>query len=55
MNKFRERITYSSEWSDTGKDWSKSEGFLQESDLVQYLEVMGWRIIKHEREDKGDE
>lgn len=47
---FTERITYSADWSDNGKEWSQLEGFLQESDLTQYLQSMSWRIIAHKRE-----
>jgi hypothetical protein len=47
---FSERITYSANWSETGAEWSQVEGFLQESDLTQYLESMGWRIVRHQRE-----
>jgi len=50
---FSERITYSESWSETGKEWSQVEGFLQESDLTQYLESMEWRIVRHEREGEG--
>jgi len=51
---FTERITYSANWSDTGKEWSQLEGFLQESDLTQYLQSMNWRIIAHEREKASE-
>jgi len=51
---FSERITYSAEWSDTGAEWSQVEGFLQESDLAQYLKTMDWRIVRHEREESAE-
>jgi hypothetical protein len=46
---FYEKITYSAEWSDSGKEWSQIEGFLREADLEGYLATMEWRIVKNER------
>jgi len=45
---FKARITYSPAWSDTGKEWQEVEGFQSMEFLTAYLEVMEWRIIKHE-------
>jgi hypothetical protein len=47
---FDAKITYSSNWSDTGREWAQVEGFLQEQDLIDYVKSMDWRIIKVERE-----
>lgn len=49
---FCAEITYSADWSDTGKEWARVEHFLQEEDLANYLKSMDWRIIKIEREGK---
>jgi len=45
---FNARITYSPKWSDTGKEWQEVEGFQNMEFLTSYLEVMEWRIIRHE-------
>lgn len=46
---FQAEITYSREWSESGKEWSQVEGFQDETFLETYLDSMGWRIVKAER------
>jgi len=45
---FKARITYSPAWHDTGTEYTQIEGFQSMDFLTAYLEVMEWRIIKHE-------
>jgi len=45
---FNARITYAPQWSDSGMEWSRVEGFQDMQFLTHYLDVMEWRIIKHE-------
>jgi len=41
-------ITYAPEWTQTGREETRKEGFQNMEFLTHYLEVMEWRIIKHE-------
>jgi hypothetical protein len=43
------KITYSAEWAKDGKEFSRTEGFQNESFLTSYVHSMGWRIVKTER------
>jgi len=42
------KITYSPKWHDTGVEYTQVEGFQNMEFLTHYLEVMEWRIIRHE-------